>query len=94
MKKTKTIREDQRIFDADVSSGFPGILEITIYEVKNENRKHFGRRKFFDFSHSTIFIDDFDTIDDAILHTLNKGFAKENCENSRREKWEAFEKGE
>lgn len=89
--KAKTIRIDNRIFDVIVKNPFCGLLEITAYEVKNENRKHFGRRKFFEFASSTLFIDDFETIDDAVLHTIKKGFDNEELENNRKRKWDAYE---
>ena len=91
MKKVVT-GKDGRMFDAYVNNETCGFFTVTLYEVKNPEKKLFGRTKFFSFYDCTMHIDDFDNVNDAIYHALEKGYAQEERDNSRIKKWEEFTK--
>lgn len=92
MKNMKTIiGRDNKIYDAFVKNPFCGLVEITIYEVKRPDRKIFGRCKWECYER-TIDIDEFQSIDEAILFVLEKWIKEKERDTERQRKWKEFEK--
>ena len=90
-KMVTIVGSDNKIYDATVCSPFCGFIEVTAYEVKNPDRKFFGRQKFCPYSR-TLIMDDFDSIHEAINYTIEKWIEEKRIETEREEKWNNFYK--
>lgn len=87
--KRKIVEANGRQFEVKVDYEF-GVF-ISLYEVVHPTWKIF-RTKFFDFTHRHFFIEDIESIDEAIQITLKKGLEKEAVENANRQKIEEYER--
>ena len=90
-KIVTVVGSDNKIYDATVHSPFSGFVEVIVYEVKNPDRKFFGRQKFYPYSR-TLIIDEFDSIHEAINYTIEKWIDEKRIETERKEKWNNFYK--
>lgn len=91
MSNKITIKKDNRIFEAYVSSTFPNMVDIEFYEVVRPSWKIF-RTKFFPFYSTWFFPSDFKTIEEGIKFFLDRGLMKEAKEKELMTKWQTFEK--
>ena len=89
--KPVIITRDNRIFEAYVTSIGCAMIEVNIYEVVRPTWKIF-RTKFFSWFSTTCFLEDYDTISDAINWCFEHGWKREEKEAATRSKWEEFEK--
>ena len=79
-------------YDAYISPTVYGLLEVDFYEVKNPNRKHFFRTKFFPIGSKTFWAEDFDTIQLGVESCLWSILAEKAKEEKIIQKWKDFEK--
>lgn len=79
-------------YDAYISPTGYGMVEVNFYEVKNPNRKHFFRTKFFPFGSKTFWVEDFDTIQLGVESCLWSILAEKAKEEKIIQKWKDFER--
>lgn len=85
------IKKDNRIFEAYVNSTFPNMVDVSFYEVVRPSWKMF-RTNFFPFYSTWFYLSDFETVEEGVKFSLNKGFEQEEKENAKLTKWQTFEK--
>ena len=51
---------------------FSGALSFSVYEVKNPNKRRFGRNKFFSLYNGWSWIDEYETLDDFLNEVLKR----------------------
>jgi hypothetical protein len=86
-----TIRRDDRIFEAQVTSIGTALAEITYYEVVRPTWKIF-RTKFLPFGSKVVSVEDFDTIESAVRFGLCICLEVEAEQECIAKKWKNFEK--
>lgn len=69
-----------------------GALGFSVYEVKNPNRKRFGRHKFFSLLHGWDWIDEYENLNDFLNEVLKRTNEKLKREFEVRKKMEEFTK--
>lgn len=84
-----TICRDGRTFEAYVSSIGFHMAEISFYEVVRPSWKIF-RTKFFPFHSATIFVEDYDSIIEAVEKKLSEGLRIEAKDKEVQDKWQEF----
>ena len=91
MKKYKTYELEGKLYDAYFHRGvFDGLIEVDVYEVKNPNRKRFGRHFFWWGESYCLWIDDFSTLNNLLYYAVAKAVEQRNLEESRQRKYEEF----
>lgn len=78
-----------RTFKAYVSSIGFGMAEVSFYEVVSPSWKIF-RTKFFPFHSATIFVEDYDSIIEAVEKKLSEGLRIEGKDKEVQDKWQEF----
>lgn len=91
--KPVIITRNNRTFEAYVTSIGCAIIEVNIYEVVRPTWKIF-RTKFFSWFSAHYFLEDYDTIVDAINECFECGWKREEKDAAIRSKWEEFEKAQ
>lgn len=69
-----------------------GSLSFSVYEVKNPNRKRFGRHKFFSLHHGWDWVDEYENLNDFLNEVLKRTNEKLKREFEIRKKMEEFTK--
>lgn len=87
--KPVIITRDGRTFEAYVSSIGFGMAEVSFYEVVRPSWK-ICRTKFFPFHSASFYIEDYDSIIEAIQCKLDNGFRIERAEKATEAKWQEF----
>lgn len=84
-----TICRNGRTFEAYVSSIGCGMAEVSFYEVVRPSWKIF-RTKLFPFHSATIFVEDYDSIIEAVEKKLSEGLRIEAKDQEVQDKWQEF----
>lgn len=84
-----TICRNGRTFEAYVSSIGCGMAEVSFYEVVRPSWRIF-RTKFFPFHSASFFVNDYESIIEAIECKLNNGFLIERADKATEDKWQEF----
>ncbi len=85
----KTMIFDGIQYDVCVTNPFPNFVEVSFYKVVRPTWKIF-RSKFFSTCDGCFFLDEYETIDEGVIHIYVKYKEEERAEQERAEKLKKF----
>ena len=83
------ITRNNRTFEAYVSSIGCAMAEVSFYEVVRPSWKIF-RTKFFPFHSAMFYVNDYESIIEAVQCRLDTGFRIKRAEKATEAKWQEF----
>lgn len=93
MRNVKTVKaENEKIYDIIYweDPTLKAMISYCVREVKNPERKKFGRYKFFDADHGWFFIDEYESCEEFIEKTMEKIMEQEKHQKEVNEKIDEF----